>query len=100
MAVEPSSDTAALLEQELPVHSLEQLGQFVRAVRKAQNLAIDDAAGLIGVSQDSFSRLERGIGGVGSDRLLTICDGLGIELVVRKKRAAWLQSVLPEGESE
>ena len=83
LTTHPESPSA----QEISVHSLEQLGQFVRNVRKEQDLAIDAAAGLIGVSTDSFSRLERGIGGIGSDRLLAICDGLGIELVVRKKSA-------------
>ncbi|MBF5007376.1 helix-turn-helix transcriptional regulator [Diaphorobacter sp. NR2-3-3-1] len=81
--------------EEFPVRSLQGLGQLVRSVRKSQKLAIDDAAGLMGVSPDSFSRLERGVGGVGSDRLLAIMDGLGLELVVRKKRPA--QAIQPQG---
>ncbi|WP_226858447.1 helix-turn-helix domain-containing protein [Diaphorobacter aerolatus] len=69
------------------MRSLEELGRFIRGERKSQKLAIDDAAGLIGVSPDSFSRLERGVGGVGSDRLLAILDGLGLELVIRRKHS-------------
>lgn len=82
--------------EDLVVHSLEELGRCIRAERKSQKLAIDAAAGLIGVSPDSFSRLERGIGGVGSDRLLAIMDGLGLELVVRRKRRG-AQVIQPKG---
>lgn len=81
------------------IHSLEAVGKMVRARRLAENLRIDDAAALCGVSVDLLSRLENG-GRVTADRLLKVLDGLGLSvLVVPKDRVALLEASLRENQS-
>lgn len=70
---------------EMPVLSLEDLGQRIRNKRKASSLRIDDAAALCGVSVDLLSRLENGKSGVATDRVLKVLDGLGLVMLVRGK---------------
>ena len=71
---------------EMPVLSLEDLGQHIRKKRKASSLRIDDAAALCGVSVDLLSRLENGKSGVATDRVLKVLDGLGLVMLVRGKQ--------------
>ncbi|SHM95412.1 Helix-turn-helix domain-containing protein [Duganella sacchari] len=61
------------------------LGQQIRAHRKQQGLRIDDAAALNNVSVDLLSRLENGAGGVRTDKLFAVLDGLGLALVIAPK---------------
>jgi len=63
------------------VSSLVELGQAVRRSRKAQQLRIDDAAGLCGVSTDVLSRLENGLP-ITTNRLLLILEGLGMQIAI------------------
>ncbi len=65
------------------------LGPVVRERRRAQNLRIDDAAGLLGVSVDLMSRLENGQGSVRLDKMLAVLDGLGLTLLVVPKEHPW-----------
>ncbi len=69
------------------------LGRQVRAHRQRQGLRIDDAAALHGVSVDMLSRLENGQGGVRTDKLLAVLDGLGLALVVAPKDHPWLRQL-------
>ena len=59
-----------------------QLGPVLRAVRKAQRLRQDDAAGAIGVSENFLSKLERGGGSVRWDKLFQVLDGLGVHVIL------------------
>lgn len=68
-------------------------GALVRQRRKAQQLRIDDAAALLGVSVDLLSRLENGKGAVRLDKLLTVLDGLGLALVLLPKESPQLQAL-------
>lgn len=70
-----------------------QLGAVVRQRRRAQQLRIDDAASLLGVSQDLMSRFENGQGTVRLDKALAILDGLGLALVVVPKEHAWMHQL-------
>lgn len=72
---------------EMPVLSLAELGQRIRAKRKTSGLRIDDAAALCGVSVDLLSRLENGKSGVATDRVLKVLDGLGLVMLVLSKEA-------------
>jgi transcriptional regulator with XRE-family HTH domain len=65
------------------------LGPLVRQRRRAQQLRIDDAASLLGVSVDLMSRLENGQGSVRLDKALAILDGLGLALMVVPKEHPW-----------
>jgi transcriptional regulator with XRE-family HTH domain len=77
------------------VKDMAELGMQVRAHRKQQRLRIDDAAALIGVSVDLFSRLENGAGGIRTDKLLTILDNLGLAMVIAPKDHDFL-TLLPD----
>lgn len=71
------------------------LGPLVRRRRRAQRLRIDDAASLLGVSQDLMSRFENGQGTVRLDKALAILDGLGLALVVVPKEHPWVREAEP-----
>lgn len=58
------------------------LGQAIKMRRKSLKLRIDDAAALIGVSVSTLSALENGSRPVGSDKLLAVLNGLGIDWVL------------------
>lgn len=73
------------------VRDMDELGMQVRAHRKQQGLRIDDAAALIGVSVDLFSRLENGAGGIRTDKLLTVLDNLGLAMVIAPKDHPFLK---------
>jgi transcriptional regulator with XRE-family HTH domain len=67
------------------ISDVAELGQQVRAHRNKQGLRIDDAAALNGVSVDLLSRLENGAGGIRTDKLLAVLDGLGLALIIAPK---------------
>jgi len=71
------------------------LGPLVRQRRRAQQLRIDDAAGLLGVSVDLMSRLENGQGSVRLDKALAVLDGLGLALLVVPKEHPWARPARP-----
>jgi len=68
-------------EQNGPL-SAELLGQFVRARRKQQGLAINDAALLCGVHVATLSSIENGKVSVKLETLLKVLNKLGIRLVI------------------
>lgn len=70
---------------EIPILTLKDLGQRIRAKRKTSGLRIDDAAALCEVSVDLLSRLENGKSGVATDRVLKVLDGLGLMMLVTEK---------------
>jgi transcriptional regulator with XRE-family HTH domain len=67
------------------IQSTVDVGSMVRQQRRKQSVRIDDAAALVGVSVDLFSRLENGKGGVRLDKLLTVLDGMGLSMLVAPK---------------
>ncbi len=71
---------------ETKIQSLVDLGERIRAKRKADGLRIDDAAALCGVSVDLLSRLENGKSGVATDRVLKVLDALGLTMIVRDRQ--------------
>lgn len=75
------------------VHTTGDIGRHIRAHRQDQALRIDTAAELIGVSVDLLSRLENGAGGVRTDKLLEVLDGLGLALVIAPKHHALLREL-------
>lgn len=64
------------------VTSADQLGEIIRATRKAQGLRQDDAAGSIGVSENFLGKVERGNDRVLWGKLFQVLDGLGIRVIV------------------
>lgn len=94
------STTTVNLPTVQPVKVLLDIGAQIRAARRRQALRIDDAASLCGVSVDLLSRLENGKGGVGTDSVLRILDGLGLELLVVPKGHAGIRALLRQHASQ
>jgi len=59
-----------------------QLGPLVRAVRKAQGIRQDDAAGSIGVSENFLGKIERGADTVQWGKLFGVLRDLGIHVLI------------------
>ena len=66
----------------VPLSDAADLGALVRAVRKAQRLRQDDAAGSIGVSENFLGKIERGGETVQWGKLFQVLDGLGIRIIL------------------
>ncbi|KVH62973.1 XRE family transcriptional regulator [Burkholderia sp. MSMB1072] len=64
---------------------LAALGALVRNRRAQNQMRIDDAADMLGVSKDVLSRLENGRA-VSLDKLFKVLDGFGLNLLVVPKR--------------
>ncbi len=67
------------------VDSVEAFGAFVRSLRTQQQLRIDDAAALCGVSVQLLSDLENGNRSVGLDKALAVAQQLGLSLLAVPK---------------
>lgn len=67
---------------QIPLSAAADLGALVRAVRKAQRLRQDDAAGSIGVSENFLGKIERGGETVQWGKLFQVLDGLGIRVIL------------------
>ncbi|MPV58592.1 transcriptional regulator [Burkholderia sp. HI2761] len=65
--------------------TLAALGALVRNRRAQNQMRIDDAADMLGVSKDVLSRLENGRA-VSLDKLFKVLDGFGLNLLVVPKR--------------
>lgn len=65
--------------------ALEHLGRLVRATRKAQGLRLVDAAGLCGVSMRFLSELENGRETCSMQRVMQVCQTLGIDLYAQRR---------------
>lgn len=66
----------------IEIQSAAALGPIVRAVRKAQGIRQDDAAGSIGVSENFLGKLERGGETVQWGKLFDVLHGLGIHVTL------------------
>lgn len=69
----------------------EEIGTLVRAVRQAESLRQDDAAGAIGVSDVFLWKLEKGSPGIRLDKLLQVFQALGIRLSAEVSDSAVLR---------
>ena len=73
------------LPESLVVDSIEAFGAFIRSLRTQQQLRIDDAAALCGVSVQLLSDLENGKRSVGLDKALAIAQQMGLSLLAIPK---------------
>jgi len=90
------SSSARALPSVQPVKALCDIGAQIRAARRHQALRIDDAASLCGVSVDLLSRLENGKGSVGTDKVLQVLAGLGLELFVAPKGHSGMRALIQQ----
>ena len=66
----------------IPIDSPEALGQVIRATRKALPLRQDDAAGVIGGSENFLGKVERGGASVQWGKLFQVMEQLGLKVIV------------------
>lgn len=67
------------------VHAAEQLPALLRAFRREAGFTQEDAATRLGVTQQTFSALERNASKVSAERLLHLLGILGVEMVLQRK---------------
>lgn len=65
------------------VKSPKQVGQILRARRRARKLSQQAVAAKLGLSQGRLSVLEADAASLTLERLITLASALGLELVVR-----------------
>lgn len=74
--------------QKFPVRTAEQLPPLLQAFRKEAGLTQSEVALRLGVSQQTYSAMERNADKVGTARLLTLLNILGVELALAKPSPA------------
>ncbi|WP_296220928.1 helix-turn-helix domain-containing protein [Pseudomonas sp. UBA2684] len=66
----------------IQIDTVETLGLVIRASRKAMAMRQDDAAGLIGISENFLGKVERGGESVQWGKLFQVLQELGLTLTV------------------
>ncbi len=69
---------------QFPVRTAEQLSPLLEAFRKEAGLTQSEVALRLGVSQQTYSAMERNADKMGTARLLKLLNILGIELTLAK----------------
>lgn len=75
------------LSQDFRVQIPEQLPMLLQGFRKAVGLTQAEAARRLGVTQQTFSSLERNAHRMSAERLMALLSLLGVSLVLRQDRA-------------
>lgn len=70
---------------EFPVRSPDQLPALLQSFRKTTGLTQAEAALRLGVTQQTYSALERNASKVSAERLLQLLNLLGVEMVLQAK---------------
>jgi HTH-type transcriptional regulator / antitoxin HipB len=71
---------------EFPVRTAGQLPALLQSFRKASGLTQADVASRLGITQQTFSALERNATAVSAARLMKLLSILDVELVLRRPR--------------
>ncbi|WP_405118261.1 transcriptional regulator [Pseudomonas leptonychotis] len=66
----------------IDIESPEQVGALIRASRKAMQMRQDDAAGIIGVSENFLGKVERGGETVQWGKLFQVMQELGLNVTI------------------
>lgn len=72
---------------EFPLRTALQLPALLQGYRKESGMTQTELARRLGVTQQTLSALERNAAKVSADRLLELFNLLGVEVVLRKRRA-------------
>lgn len=80
------------------VQAAEQLPVLLKAFRKEAGLTQSEAAIRLGVTQQTFSTLERNAQKVSAERLLHLLSILGVEMVLQGKSSSPDRGSGPSGE--
>ncbi|MDE1168328.1 MAG: helix-turn-helix transcriptional regulator [Pseudomonas sp.] len=78
----------------LPVKTADSLGLIMRASRKAMSIRQDDAAGMIGISENFLSKVERGGEAVQWGKVFQALEALGLKLSVEVPDSVAQQTLL------
>ena len=78
------------------IDNLEQIGAWIRSVRKAQGLRQDDVAAMVGASHVFLGDVERGKGTVQLGKVFEVLRELGIDVLLDLPQAP---RVAPEPEA-
>jgi HTH-type transcriptional regulator/antitoxin HipB len=79
----------------LNVTSPGQVGEVVRARRRAHKLSQAELAAQLGISQSRLSIIEQNPGSLTLERLISLCSVLGLSLVLQEKPARESKSSNP-----
>jgi len=71
----------------IDIQSPEQVGAVIRASRKAMQIRQDDAAGIIGVSENFLGKVERGGETVQWGKLFQVMQELGLTVTIEVPEA-------------
>lgn len=71
----------------IDIQSAEQVGAVIRASRKAMQIRQDDAAGIIGVSENFLGKVERGGETVQWGKLFQVMQELGLTVTIEVPEA-------------
>jgi HTH-type transcriptional regulator / antitoxin HipB len=77
------------------VHTPDQLSSLLQAFRKEAGLTQEEVALRLGVSQQTYSAMERNADKVGAARLLRLFNILGVEVTLGKPLQSSAASSLP-----
>jgi len=69
-----------------PVRTASQLSALLQAYRKASGLTQTEVARRLGVTQQTFSALERNAAKASAERLFELLGILGVEVVLRQRQ--------------
>ena len=67
---------------QIPILNANALGPVVYAGRKSLKIRQDDAAGIIGVSENFLAKIEHGSDSIMQGKLFQVLDGLGIRVIL------------------
>jgi len=69
----------------MKIDNLKSLGTAIRARRKVAGMTLDQAADLLGVSRRFLIELEHGRRRASIEKVMTVLDALGLELVLQPR---------------
>jgi HTH-type transcriptional regulator / antitoxin HipB len=80
---------------------LDEIGQKICKARKSKSISQENLANQLGMSRSTISGIEKGtIPEIGIRKVMSICNALGLELLVQeKKKRPTLQQLLREQEN-
>lgn len=71
-----------------PLKTISQLRPLLVGFRKAKGLTQKEVSGMLGVTQQTYARLESNPASASMERLFRVCNVLGIEMVFSSEPAS------------
>ncbi len=64
---------------------MQTMGEYVRYKRTSNNITLEDAASLCGLSKQAYNNVERGVANIRVDTLLKVFSAFGIKLSIQEE---------------